>query len=285
MNDTKLWCIIIIFFVLQRAEAQTEMTLRMMTYNIKFDDTRDSVNNWIRRKDQVIGLLNYHAPDIVGTQEGLRHQLDDIKSGLSGFEYIGVGRDDGKKKGEYSALFYNAQKFEIVQSGTFWLSQSAEVPSKSWDAALPRICTWAEMALINSEKTFFVFNTHFDHVGRIAREESIKLIIKRIKSLSNDRPVIFMGDLNFTPDKIPYELITGFMQDTRTAFNSHPYGPEATFNGFQFQKKPMRRIDYIFIKSDIHVKKYATLSDSQNMAYPSDHFPVLVDLEINGLVK
>ncbi|MEM7106973.1 MAG: endonuclease/exonuclease/phosphatase family protein [Bacteroidota bacterium] len=285
MNIAKLWSCIILLLLLQRAEAQTEMTLRMMTYNLKFDDTRDSINNWTRRKDQVIGLLSYHAPDIFGTQEGLHHQLEDIKLGLAGFEYIGVARDDGKRKGEYSALFYDAKKFEIVRSGTFWLSESSEIPSKSWDAALPRICTWAELRPINSMKTFFVFNTHFDHVGRVAREESIKLIINHIKSLSNDRPVIFMGDLNFTPDAVPYQLIKAFMQDTRKVSHSPPYGPEATFNAFQFQRKPERRIDYIFISSDIKAKGYATLSDSKNMAYPSDHFPVLVDLEINEWVE
>lgn len=285
MHSARFWCIIILVLVLQNVKAQSEMTFRMMTYNIKFDDTRDSVNNWNRRKPQVTGLLNYHAPDIFGTQEGLHHQLEDIKSGLSGFEYIGVARDDGKRKGEYSALFYNTQQFEVIQSGTFWLSESPEVPSKSWDAALPRVCTWAEMRLINSKKAFFVFNTHFDHVGKVAREESIKLIVNKIKALSNDRPVIFMGDLNFTPDTIPYELIQAFMKDTRTVSHSLPYGPEATFNGFQFQKKPMRRIDYIFIKGDIQVTTYATLSDSRHMAYPSDHFPVIADLKIDGLVE
>lgn len=283
----KLALIILIWFTCVQMFSQEKGTsiFRTMTYNIKFDDSRDSVNNWTHRKESVIGLLKYHAPVLFGTQEGLHHQLEDIKAGLSGFNYVGVGRDDGIQKGEYSAFFYDIAHFERVRSGTFWLSKTSEVPSKDWDAALPRVCTWAELKPKGSGKTFFIFNTHFDHVGKVAREESIKLIIQQIKVLAGNNPVVLMGDFNFTPVTKPYQLITEFMQDARLISKSTPYGPEATFNGFQFHKEPKRRIDYIFIKGNIEVIKYAVLADNQHMAYPSDHFPVVADLQINGLVR
>ncbi|MEM9858468.1 MAG: endonuclease/exonuclease/phosphatase family protein [Bacteroidota bacterium] len=287
-NVRRLWIILFLSMISHQMFSQTEVEkglIRMMSYNIKFDDTRDSVNNWDRRKANVIGLLTYHAPALFGIQEGLHHQLEDIKSGLSEFDYLGVGRDDGKQKGEYSALFYDTKLFKLLRSGTFWLSKTSEVPSKDWDAALPRICTWAELKLKDSENTFFVFNTHFDHVGKVARQESIKVIIQKIKALAGENPVVLMGDFNFTPQAKPYQLITEFMKDTYTISKLPPYGPEATFNGFQFLKKPQRRIDYLFVKGNIEVTKYAALSDSRDMKYPSDHFPVVADLKIHGLVE
>lgn len=255
------------------------VSVKIMSYNIKFDDKNDPVNNWANRKDQVVGLLKYHEPLIFGTQEGLHHQLEDIKAGLSNFEYIGVARDDGKQKGEYSAFFYNTKYFKPIQSGTFWLSETPETPSKSWDAALPRVCSWAEMEDINTKKHFFVFNTHFDHIGVVAREKSIGVIIDKIKELNKDLPVIVMGDFNFEDDKIPYKNMINFLSDARLAAGVEPYGPEATFNGFHFNEQPEKRIDYIFVNSKIKVKSFATLSDSQDMAYPSDHFPVVSEVE------
>ncbi len=205
-NVRRLWIILFLSMISHQMFSQTEVEkglIRMMTYNIKFDDTRDSVNNWDRRKANVIGLLTYHAPALFGIQEGLHHQLEDIKSGLSEFDYVGVGRDDGKQNGEHSALFYDTKLFQLLRSGTFWLSKTSEVPSKDWDAALPRICTWAELKLKDSENTFFVFNTHFDHVGKVARQESIKVIIQKIKALAGENPVVLMGDFNFTPQAKP----------------------------------------------------------------------------------
>ncbi|MTI41444.1 endonuclease/exonuclease/phosphatase family protein [Fulvivirga lutimaris] len=259
--------------------AQDNISMKVMSYNLKFDDKNDPVNNWDNRKDQVIGLLKYHEPMIFGTQEGLHHQLEDIKAGLSSFEYIGVARDDGKQKGEYSAFFYNTKYFKSIKSGTFWLSETPASPSKSWDAALPRVCSWAEMEDMNTKKHFFIFNTHFDHIGVVAREKSIGVIINKIKELANDLPVVVMGDFNFEDDTAPYKRMTEFMSDTRLVNGVEPYGPEATFNGFHFDKQPEVRIDYIFVNDQIKVKSYATLSDSQDMAYPSDHFPVVAEVE------
>ncbi len=260
-------------------------SIRVMTYNIKFDDKRDSVNNWQKRKAEVIGLLNYHQPDIIGTQEGLHHQLEDIKKGSAGYDYLGAGRDDGRSKGEYCAIFYSKDRFEVVRSGTFWLSLSPDKPSKSWDAALPRICTWAQMKAIGQDSSFFIFNTHFDHVGKKAREESVRLIMNRIQEIANKAPVVLTGDFNFTPDAPAYAKAIKMMRDTREVPGITPYGPEATFNGFNFLRQPERRIDYIFVNDRIRALTYACITDSKNMKYPSDHFPVVTDLKIHGLVR
>lgn len=250
--------------------------VRVMTYNIKFDDTRDSVNNWDSRKADVIGLLNYHEPDIIGVQEALKHQLDDMLGGLSQFKMIGVGRDDGKEQGEYSAILYNNAMFDVLDSGTFWLSPTPDQVSKGWDAALPRICTWALFEDEQGEQ-IYVFNTHFDHVGEEARLESARLIRNHILE-KVQAPAVIMGDMNFTPDKAPYQVMTEYFADAAKDSKSRPYGPHGTFNAFRFDEPVTNRIDYIFLFGTWEVHKYATLSDSREMRYPSDHFPVLAEL-------
>lgn len=247
--------------------------IRVMSYNIKFDDKRDSVNNWEARKDGLIGLLNYHEPDIIGVQEALKHQIDDMLSGLDHFKKIGVGRDDGKQQGEYSAILYNAEKFTLLDSGTFWLSTTPEKVSTGWDAALPRICTWARFEDGQGDR-FYIFNTHFDHVGEQARLESAKLIRERVME-QVQAPAVIMGDFNFTSDKAPYEVMTEYFADAKKESSTRPYGPDGTFNAFRFHEPVERRIDYIYLYGKWEVLAYATLSDSRDMKYPSDHFPVM----------
>lgn len=271
--------VLVITVISSSVIAQSTTHIKVMSYNIKFDDKNDPVNNWDKRKSDVIGLLKYHAPLLFGTQEGLHHQLEDIKADLSDFEYIGVARDDGKQKGEYSAFFYNTKHFKPIKSGTFWLSETPEVPSKSWDAALPRVCSWAEMEHVPTKKRFFMFNTHFDHMGVVAREKSVGVILDKIKSLAQGAPVVVTGDFNFEDDEIPYEVITQSLHDSRLTEGVEPYGPEATFNGFHFDQQPEKRIDYILVNDKIKVKSFATLSDSKDMDYPSDHFPVVAEVE------
>lgn len=266
----------------QQAMAQT---IRVATYNIKYDDTRDTVNNWSRRRPEVTGLIKYHQFQLFGTQEGLHHQLEQMKSDLPGFEFVGVGRDDGKQKGEYSAFFYDTNTFNLVESGTFWLSETPDRPSKSWDAALPRICTWGELEHKSSGKKFFIFNAHFDHRGVKAREESAKVIMKKAGEIASGKPVIVMGDFNFQSTATPYSVITQSMSDSYLNSKTAPYGPEATFNAFRFDRMPARRIDYVFTKGQWQTLTYATLSDSHEMRYPSDHFPVVVDLKFNAVER
>lgn len=255
--------------------------LQVMSYNIKYDNTSDSVNNWENRKTFLTSQLNYYDADIIGTQEGLHHQLEDIKAALDRYDYVGIGRDKGNTEGEYSAIFYNTQQVEVLKQGTFWLSPTSDKPSKGWDAALNRICTYALFKDKDTEHSFWVFNTHFDHKGETARLESSKLILQKINEVNTDnKAVVLTGDFNLTDQQEGIRIITSQMVDTHKAAGDNAFGPKGTFNGFHFEKPVTDKIDYVFIsEGGFKVLKSGILSDSQDCKYPSDHFPVLVDLD------
>ncbi|MDG3581529.1 endonuclease/exonuclease/phosphatase family protein [Galbibacter pacificus] len=268
----------IFFFISCTLMAQD---LKVMTYNIKYDNPSDTANNWQNRKEFLISQLNYNAPDVFGTQEGLHHQLEDIQNGLENYKYIGVGRDNGDEEGEYSAIFYNVDKLKVISENTFWLSPTPDKPSKGWDAALNRICTYAEFENKASGKRFMVFNTHFDHIGEVARYESAKLILKKIKALNKEQlPVALTGDFNLDSTSKGVVEIKKEMIDAHSEAGKNAFGPDGTFNGFHFEKPVKNKIDFIFIsKNDFKVLKSGILSDSKNCKYPSDHFPVVVYLD------
>ena len=255
-------------------------TAKVITYNIRYNNAGDGINAWPNRKYQVTDLLRFHEADIIGLQEALYDQVTDISLQMPGFDQIGVGRDDGKAAGEYSPIFYNSRKYQLKDHGWFWLSETPNVPSMGWDAACKRICTYALLEDYDKRKSVWVFNTHFDHVGEEARINSAKLILQKIDSLNtkND-PVILMGDFNLTPDTKPIEQIETKLTDSKKITAQVPYGPEGTFNGFDFNSELKERIDYIFVKGKIGVKKYGVLTDSNDHRYPSDHLPVLVEIE------
>jgi endonuclease/exonuclease/phosphatase family metal-dependent hydrolase len=250
-----------------------------MTYNIRYDDFDKTENSWINRKEPLTDLLTHYTPDIIGTQEGLKNQLEDIKAQLPGYQYVGIGRDSGDDKGEHTAIFYNGSKLECLYSSTFWLSNTPEVPSKGWDAAFNRICTYALFRLPKIDQQLWVFNLHLDHIGSKARLESINLLLDKIHELQANRPfpVIVMGDLNAEPSDPPIirlkdDFVDGFDRSRRK-----PYGPIGTYNAFDFSKKVERRIDYIFVQPDeVEVLEYSVIDDFQDFRYPSDHLPVLV---------
>lgn len=256
-------------------------TMEVMTYNIKYANENDGQNSWSNRKDFITNQLKFYEPDIFGVQEAVLKQLQHFEENLKGFEYVGVGRDNGEEMGEFSAIFYDTSRFEVLKHDTFWLSETPGEPSKGWDAAYPRICTYALFREKDSGKQFWIFNTHFDHMGDEARKQSAKLIWKKIQELtSNEEPVLMMGDLNLEPDSEPIQFLSEKMKDSRTVSEGVVFGSEGTFNAYEFEKVPERRIDYIFLSEDgFKVKKYGVLTDSKNMRYPSDHFPVLVELE------
>ena len=255
-------------------------SMDVITYNIRYDNPKDSLNNWENRKAFLISQLNFYEPVVFGTQEGLQHQLNDIENGLSGYSYFGKGRDDGKTAGEFSAIFYNKNKVELLREATFWLSESPDVPSKGWDAAIKRVCTYGLFKSKTDQKSFWVFNTHFDHIGEQARRESVLLILKKIKEINTpDYPVILMGDLNLEPHHPSMQLLASQLNDTHVLAGDDAHGPKGTFNGFNFLQPVTRRIDYIFTSEDFEVVKYAILSDSRNGRYPSDHLPVYVRLK------
>lgn len=257
-------------------------TYKVMTYNIRYDNPKDGENQWSKRKAFLSNQIAYNAPDVFGIQEGLHHQVTYLDSTLSNYEYVGVGRDDGKTKGEYSAVFYNAKKLKVVKNATFYLSETPNEISIGWDASMERICTYALFKDISNNQYFWVFNTHFDHIGDKARLQSTKLIVKKVESLNKKGyPVVVMGDLNLKPESKPIEYLSSVFNDSKTISLSTPFGPIGTYNGFKFDKPVMDRIDYIFTsEKNIEVNKYAVLSDSKDCKYPSDHLAVLVELSI-----
>lgn len=252
----------------------------VMTYNIKLDYPKEGENSWTNRKDFFINQLKFYEPDILGVQEAMPNQMKDIDSLLDSYSFVGVGRDDGKDAGEYSAIFYKKNQFTILKSSTFWLSKTPEKVSMGWDAVCNRVCTYALFQNRITKKTFWVFNTHFDHVGTEARKQSAILIMKKITELNTgNSPVILMGDFNMEANHESIKFIENHLNDSKSiAINK--YGPHGTFNNFEFDKPVARRIDFIFLSKDITVNKYAVLSDSINYHYPSDHFPVYLKLTI-----
>jgi endonuclease/exonuclease/phosphatase family metal-dependent hydrolase len=254
--------------------------LRVMSFNIRLNVDSDKENSWTNRKHDVMDLLSYYHPDYFGVQEALPEQMKDIKAGLKNYDYVGVGRDDGKAAGEFSAIFYDKNRLDVVKSGTFWLSETPDVPSKGWDAALNRICTYAVLKDKKSKKEFLAMNLHFDHIGNIARVKSSELILKKIKELNpNNLPLTLTGDFNLTEDSEPIKILSQNLEDSFYNSQMLHYGPVGTFTAFNVNEIPKDRIDYIFVKGLV-VKSHRHINDRRpNLLYPSDHFPVLVDLQ------
>lgn len=256
-------------------------TMKVMSYNIRLDVESDGINRWENRKAMLAGQVQFYEPDFMGIQEGLPHQVQYLDSVLTTYKYIGVGRDDGKNQGEFSAIFYNEKKYKAVQQSTFWLSQTPDRPGLGWDAVCNRICTYGLFEDLKTKKQVWVFNTHFDHVGEVARVESAKLILKKIKELNTKNlPFILTGDFNLEDDSVSIKLIASQLNDSKTT-GKQVFGPTGTFNAFKHNEPVTKRIDYIFTsKSGITVSKYAVLSDSQDCRYPSDHLPVYAEMEV-----
>ena len=258
--------------------------IRVISYNIKFDDKSDTLVSWNQRKQRVVNQISFYDPDVLGVQEGLLHQLEDIENSASKISWIGVGRTDGKAKGEFSALFFNSEKFELVENtdSTIWLSKTPSIPSKSWDAALPRILTWGKFRSKGSGEEFYVFNTHFDHIGETARAKSARLILEMINKITQNLPVILTGDFNATEGSEPYKILTDPDSNLEDAFykTKLPHlGPLFTFEGFNvLNDEEKKRIDYIFVNKKVEVVKHAFISDFRDGRYPSDHLPVITDV-------
>ncbi|MFC4673733.1 endonuclease/exonuclease/phosphatase family protein [Dysgonomonas termitidis] len=256
--------------------------LIIATFNLRMDTPNDGVNAWPNRKEMVKGLIMFHDFDIFGTQEGFKHMLDDIAE-LDGYVYIGAGRDDGKDGGEHSAIFYKRDRFELLDNGNFWLSETPDVPGKGWDATCcNRICSWGKFRDKNNEKEFYFFNVHYDHQGKIARQESSKLLLARIRQIAGNKSSIFVtGDFNAVPTDAPVLILSNdkLLKDSYTISEYPCYGTVGTSNGFKIDIEAKNRIDYIWVTPDIKVKRYGVLNDMQNGRFPSDHFPVLIQAE------
>jgi endonuclease/exonuclease/phosphatase family metal-dependent hydrolase len=276
---------LLLFLIFNSLSAQSN--LNVMTFNIRLNTTADSLNAWPYRKDKVASQILFHQSHVVGVQEALHDQMVDLKSLLPSYKYAGVGRDDGRQKGEYSAIFYDTVRLQLLKTETFWLSEQPNVPgSKSWDAAITRIVTWAQFNDRKTKKKFYVFNTHFDHIGQEARKQSAILMLQKIKGIAGSSPVILTGDFNAQPSAAPIKIITDttasfYMTDTKSISQQPHYGPLGTFNAFGPKEVDNEPIDYIFIRNGLAVLQHATLSQTWQGRFSSDHFPVLAVFQVN----
>lgn len=254
--------------------------LKVMTYNIKYDNVNDSVNNWNFRKAAMVDLLKHYRADVIGMQEVLHRQLVYLDSCLTDLDYVGVGRDDGKTQGEYSPIFYNRNRLKLLKSNTFWLSPTPEKVSKGWDASLERICTYALFEKLEDHKKFWVFNTHFDHRGKEARANSTRLVVQKIEELNTEEhSIVFMGDLNLAPEEEPIQFLQKQLIDGQKVTKQAFYGPTGTSHGFDHTRVLNRRIDYIFVKN-FSVATYIHIDDRmENNMHISDHLPVIAILD------
>lgn len=265
--------------VKQQSETKNKTTMNVATFNLRMDTPNDKENAWPNRKEMVKGLIRFHDFDIFGTQEGFKHQLDGILE-LGNYAYVGAGRDDGKDAGEHSAIVYKKDRFEMLENGNFWFSETPEVPGKGWDATCcNRICSWATFKEKTTGKQFYFFNVHYDHQGVIARKNSSILLLERIKKISGSYPVFVTGDFNATPDSEPIQIITndGKLKDSYFVTQQPPYGTVGTFNSFKLNSPMNGRIDYVWVTNDITVNKYGVLNDMHYGHFPSDHFPVMLN--------
>jgi endonuclease/exonuclease/phosphatase family metal-dependent hydrolase len=254
--------------------------LRVASYNLRMNNSNDGINAWPNRKENVKALILYHDFDIIGTQEGFVGQLQDLCE-MPGYTYSGGGRDDGKDKGEHSAIVYKTDRFNVLDAGDFWLSETPEKPGLGWDArCCNRICSWVKFKDKHTRKEFYFFNVHFDHEGVVARKESGKLMVRKIKEIAGNHPVICTGDFNSSPETEQIQLMQTLLNDSYRVTEMPPYGPTGTFNGFRFDASFEVRIDYVFVSKHFDVFKYATLTDAKDKRYPSDHIPVVADLRL-----
>jgi endonuclease/exonuclease/phosphatase family metal-dependent hydrolase len=258
------------------AIAQKNAPLNIASYNIKNNVKGGGVHTWTNRKENLKALVVYHDFDIFGVQEAFISQMKDIAE-LNAYAFTGKGRDDGREGGEHSSIFYKKDRFKLLASGDFWLSETPDKPGKGWDATCcNRITSWGKFRDNLTKKQFFFFNVHFDHQGVEARRQSGFLMVKKIKEIAGNVPVILTGDFNSTPETEQVKMIQTLLNDSHEVTRQAPYGPEGTFNDFKFDAPLTDRIDYIFVSKNIDVLKYAVLTDSKDQRYPSDHQPVAV---------
>lgn len=275
----------LLFFCSFSMAAFAQQPLNVMTFNVRLNVASDSMNAWPYRQKHVASQVLFYDVEILGVQEALPGQIGDLEDMLANYNYIGVGREPGNE-GEFSAIFYDTNRLKALSYSTFWLSETPRVPgSKSWDAAITRIVTWGKFLDKTTGASFYVFNTHFDHIGKEARKHSAQIILHAVDSLAGKYPVIVMGDFNTTPNNPPYQIITdknnpNHLTDTKEISKTPHFGPTGTFNAFKKKETSDLPIDFIFVKNGIDVLKHATLSQTWEGRFSSDHFPVMARLVI-----
>ncbi len=259
--------------------------IRVMTFNIRYDNPEDGINRWDNRKQMVSEAIAEHAVDLAGMQEVLVSQLKDLDGSLPGYGNIGVGREDGKTKGEYAPVFYKTDRFRLLDQGTFWLSPTPlDTGSVGWDAALTRICTWGKFLDNTSGLEFYFLNTHFDHIGDTARVESARLILDFINMETKDLTVILTGDFNSSSSDEPYSVLINpknGLFDVCQSITSSKACNEGTYNGFG-SEKDSQRIDMVFIRGRWEVGSYRVLKIKDREMFISDHWPVIAEFKVQS---
>jgi len=260
--------------------------LRVLSFNVRFDTDDDGGDRaWRERRGVAASVVRFHRPDVVGLQEPLAHQFEDVRERVPGYEWTGVGRVDGAGAGEFGPIGVRADRFETLSDGAFWLSETPSVPgSVGWDAAHPRLVTWLRVRDRRTDVAFVAANTHFDHYGRRARERSAALVRDRLHDLAGDDPVVLIGDLNCSPDALPVSILTDpegpgrRLVETEEASTWPRHGPAATFDWFAGD--PDRRIDYVLVSPDVTVHQFGVIDDRRDGQLPSDHRPVLAEVSL-----
>lgn len=330
----KILLVTAVFLVfIQEAYPRKKCPLQVASFNIRYENPHDGINSWTNRKDMVNALISFHDFDIFGVQEALIGQINDILR-LKQYAFIGKGRDDGEHGGEHCAIIYRKDRFKLLNSGDFWLSETPDRPSLGWDAPnCKRICSWGLFRDLNTKEKFYFFSVHFDHQGAEARRQSGKLMVKKIKEIAGEMPVICVGDFNSAPQTEQIADMQTILRDAFKVTRQAPYGPEFTTNGFGrnlsfdrmirrdstrimggpgepqmhregavrdsgrvvqipqrrpdgmpdgpgFRRAGSRRIDYIFVSPQFNVMKYGVLTDSNEMRFPSDHFPIVAKVDL-----
>ena len=275
---TMRYCLILsclFFFAVAVGNSQTSA----MTYNIRYNNPNDGPDWWEERKTEVVELLQYYQPGILGLQEALPEQTKFVDENLRTYVYIGFGRDGEGTNSEGAPIFYDTTQFALLEQQVIWLSPTPDSISRGWDAALNRIVVYGVLRSLKSSDTLHIFNAHFDHRGEIARVKSAELLLRLLaeKNLMN-KSVILMGDLNCEPTDAPLQMLKGQYTDTYGAV-ALPYGPQGTFNGFDTTKVVTPRIDYV-LSRNLETLSHRIVADRRrNNRYPSDHFPVLVEFK------
>ncbi len=310
MNKNRVilgWITVMVLLAFSGTMSAVEKAVfNVASYNLRQlnDGDTKAGNGWSRRCPVLGQLIRYHEFDIFGTQEGFKSQLEELKEELPGYDYIGVGREDGKDAGEHSAIFYRTDMFTLLDHGDFWISETPDKPGLGWDAACPRICSWGKFRHNDSGREFVMFNLHMDHVGKKARVESAKLVRSRIDGFGKDCAAFVTGDFNVDQTSPSYRTITagGDLKDSYEVAELR-YALNGTFNSYQTDNYTESRIDHVFVTPDVKVLKYGVLTDTYRTPEnservdakdapgeievsryvartPSDHFPVVVKVEL-----
>lgn len=274
---------LILFITIAAHTLSNAQQLNIATYNLRNANRGDSTagNGWGQRFPQIAKLIQFQDLDIFGTQEAKFHQLTNLADSLPGYKWYGVGRDDGKQAGEFSAIYYKSDRFKVIKGGNFWMSTDTEKPNKGWDAALPRLCTWVQFKEIKTGFTFYFFNLHMDHIGVIARRESAKLVLAKLKAMAGKTPAILTGDFNVDQSSDSYAVInnSGVLKDSYV-LSPVKLAPADTFNNFNSTTKGDKRIDHIFVSPQFKVQRYGILTNTYGGGKtPSDHYPVVAVLK------